>query len=127
MEDYNHSFLRLEEVKVGDILNIRMLKGKDGGVIGRLPDGKVILFNRENMLYAELLPRQVVEVRVTYVAQTYIIVDPLSPPKTGIEALKASLRVLIDSMDWEKAVIAESLLYIMDQLNHQNSEREPDV
>jgi hypothetical protein len=127
MEAHNHAVSRLEEVNVGDVLSIRTLKGKDGGVIGRLPDGKVILFNRENTLFAELLPRQVVEARVTYVAQTYIIVDPLSPPMTGVDGLKASLRVLADSADWEIAVIAESLLYIMNQLARHNDDGTPDV
>ena len=127
MSDNIPTVSRLEEVTVGDVLTIRTLKGKDGGVIGRLPDGKVILFNRENTLYAELFPRQVVEARVTYVAQTYIIVDPVSPPQTGIDALKASLRVLTDSVNWEIAVIAESLLHIMDQLARHNSDQDPDV
>jgi hypothetical protein len=127
MDDRNHIVSRLEEVNVGDVITIRTLKGKDGGVIGRLPDGKVILFNRENTLYAELFPKQVVEARVTYVAQTYIIVDPVSPPQTGIDALKASLRVLTNTVDWEIAVIAESLLYIMNQLERRNNDQAPDV
>ena len=127
MEDHTHAVSRLEEVSVGDVLNIRTLNGKDGGVIGRLPDGKVILFNRESTLFAELLPRQVVEARVTYVAQTYIIVDPLSSPKTGVDGLKASLRVLADSADWEIAVIAESLLHIMTQLARHNDDGAPAV
>jgi hypothetical protein len=127
MEDHTHAVTRLEEVNVGDVLSIRTLKGKDGGVIGRLLDGKVILFNRENTLFAELLPRQVVEARITYVAQTYIIVDPLSPPMTGVDGLKASLRLLADSADWEIAVIAESLLHIMNQLARHNGDGTPDV
>lgn len=127
MEDHTHAVTRLEEVNVGDVLSIRTLKGKDGGVIGRLLDGKVILFNRENALFAELLPRQVVEARVTYVAQTYIIVDPLSTPMTGVDGLKASLRLLADSADWEIAVIAESLLHIMNQLARHNGDGTPDV
>ena len=127
MNDDAHTVSRLEEVTVGDVLTIRTLKGKDGGVIGRLPDGKVILFNRDNTLFTELLPRQVVEARVTYVAQTYIIVDPLSPPKTGVDGLKASLRVLADATDWEIAVIAESLLHIMNQLERHSGEDAPDA
>lgn len=105
-----------DEVGVGDVLTVRTLRGKEGGVIGRLPDGRVILFNRESRFYDQLNPGQAVEGRVTYVAQTYVIVDPLSPPKTGVEALKANLKTLTESEDWEQAVLAEALLYIIKQL-----------
>jgi len=55
----------------------------------------------------------VVEARVVYVTRTYVIADPLSPPKTGVDALKANLKALTKSEDWEHAVMAEALLYMI--------------
>lgn len=107
---------RRAEVNVGEVMMVRTFEGKDGGTIGRLPDGRVILFDKNSALFDQLGPGQVVEARVTYVARTYVIVDPLSPPKTGVDALKANLKVLSESENWEHAVLAEALLHIMQLL-----------
>ena len=107
------SLRRKEGVSVGDVLTVRTFEGKDGGVIGRLPEGKVILFNKKSSYYDQLNPNQVVEGKVIYVARTYVIVDPLSPPKSGVDALRASLKALTKSENWEHAVIAEALLYLI--------------
>lgn len=104
---------RRDEVSIGDILTVRTFKGKNGGVIGRLRDGRVILFNKESPYFDQLDSGQVVESRVNYVARTYVIVDPLSPPKIGVEALKADLKALAESEHWEHAVLAEALLYVI--------------
>lgn len=110
-----HPFLgkRRNEVSVGEVLTVRTFEGKDGGIIGRLPDGRVILFNKDSVFYDQLASGQVVEARVTYVARTYVIVDPLSPPKVGVEAMKANLNALKESENWEHGVLAEALLHIV--------------
>ncbi|KYH41591.1 MAG: hypothetical protein AYL32_004030 [Candidatus Bathyarchaeota archaeon B26-2] len=118
VEEVGHFFERKSKVQVGDTLIVRTFEGKDGGVIGRLPDGKVILFNKKSTYYDQLGPGQVVEAKIIYEARTYVIVDPLSPPKTGIEALKANLKALKDSEDWEHAVIAEALLYLINMIEN---------
>ncbi|MFQ6074716.1 MAG: hypothetical protein ACE5Z5_01085 [Candidatus Bathyarchaeia archaeon] len=104
---------RRDEVSIGDVLTVRTFRGKDGGVIGRLRDGRVILFNKESVFFDQLDSGQVVEARVNYVARTYVIVDPLSPPKIGVDALKVDLKALAESEHWEHAVLAEALLYVI--------------
>lgn len=113
---------RREEVSVGEVLTVRTFEGKDGGVIGRLQDGRVILFNKDSAFFDQLSSRQVVEAKVSYVARNYVIVDPLSPPKTGVDALKANLKALTDSEDSEHAVLAEALLHIMELLEKAHEE-----
>ena len=104
---------RRNEVSAGEVLTVRTFEGKDGGIIGRLPAGRVILFNKDSAFYDQLASGQVVEARVTYVARTYVIVDPLSPPKVGVEAMKANLKALTESENWEHAVLAEALLHMI--------------
>lgn len=106
----------IDEVRVGKVLTVRTFEGKDGGIIGRLPDGRVVLFNKESVYHDMLGSGQAVEVRVVRATRTYVIVDPLSPPKTGVDALKASLKVLTESKDWEHAVIAEALLHLIQRM-----------
>jgi len=103
-------------VTVGEVLTVRTFLGKDNGVIGRFPDGRVILFNKESEYFGKIGPDQVVEARVVYVASNYVIVDPLSPPKVGVDALKADLKALTKSEDSEHAALAEGLLYIVQLL-----------
>lgn len=104
---------RINEVRVGEVLTVRTFEGKDGGIIGRLPDGRVILFNKDSVYHNMLASRQVVEARVVHATRTYVIADPLSPPKTGVNALKANLKALTEAEDWEHAVIAEALLHVI--------------
>jgi hypothetical protein len=103
----------IDEVKIGEVLTVRTFEGKDGGVIGRLPDGRVVLFSKDSVYHDMLGSGQVVEARVVRATRTYVIADPLSPPKTGVDALKASLKALTESKDWEHAVIAEALLHVI--------------
>jgi len=41
------------KIQVRDVLTIRIFKGKDGRVIGRLFYGKVVLFNKKNIYLNE--------------------------------------------------------------------------
>ncbi len=120
---FNESTTRVE-VNVGDVLTVRTFEGKDGRPIGRLPGGRIILFNKESPFFDLLNPSQVVEARVNYVAKTYVIVDPTSPPKTGVEALKAELKALAESEHWEHAIMAEALLHIIQAMERLGGEKE---
>ena len=106
----------LEEVSIGEVMRIRTFMGREGNVVGRLPDGRIILFNKESPYLDLIEPGEIVEAKVAYVAKNYIIVDPLAPPKTGLEGLKESLRELMGMEDWEMAVLAKALLYIIEKL-----------
>jgi len=112
----NNQDISPEEVSLGDEFTVLVLKGKGGSIISRMKDGRVILFNRENPLFNELLPGLMVYGRVIFIAQNYIIVDPLSPPESGLEALKLGLRMVSESEDWEMGILGQALLYILERL-----------
>ena len=104
------------EVSLGDELNVLVLKGKGDSIISRMKDGRVILFNRENVLFNELEPGMTVQAKVSFIAQNYIIVDPISPPERGVEAIKLGLQMVSETENWENAVMANAILYIIELL-----------
>lgn len=108
-----------DEFKIGDKVKVKTFMGREKNIVGRLIDGRIILFNKENPFLPIIGPGEVVEAKISYVAQKYIIVDPISPPKEGVNGLKESLKELIESEDWEIAVIAKSLLYLIDKKNEE--------
>lgn len=104
------------EVSLGDEFKVLVLKGKGDSIISRMKDGRVILFNRENVLFNELEPGMMVQAKVSFIAQNYIIVDPISPPESGVEAIKLGLQMVSDTENWENAVISNALSYIIELL-----------
>jgi len=111
------SDIRPEEVSLGEELTVLVLKGKGESIISRMKDGRVILFNRENPIFADLKPGMMVKSRVNFIAQNYIIVDPLSSPESGVEALKLGLKMVAESENWELGVLANALLYMLEVLD----------
>ena len=104
------------DISLGDELTVLVLKGKGDSIISRMKDGRVILFNRENVLFNELEPGMTVQAKVSFIAQNYIIVDPVSPPERGKEAIKLGLQMVAETENWENAVIANALLHLIDLL-----------
>jgi len=104
------------EISLGEELTVLVLKGKGDSIISRMKDGRVILFNRENVLFNELEPGMTVRAKVSFIAQNYIIVDPVEPPERGVEAIKLGLGMVSDTENWENAVMANALLYIIELL-----------
>lgn len=111
-----YSMDRSDEVSLGDEFTVLVLKGKGDSIISRMKDGRVILFNRENPIFTDLKPGTIVHGRVIFVAQNYIIMDPLTPPESGVEAIEMGLRMVSESESWELGVIAQTLLYLLDRL-----------
>jgi hypothetical protein len=103
-------------VSLGDQFTVLVLKGKADSLISRMKDGRVILFNRENPIFGDLEPGVLVEVRVSFIAQNYIIVDPVAPPESGVEAVKLGLQMVSETENWENAVMARALLHVIEQL-----------
>lgn len=108
--------LKPDEVSLGEEMDVLVLKGKGDSIISRMRDGRVILFNRENPIFSELRPGVMVKSRVSFIAQNYIIVDPISPPDTGVEAIKLGLQMVSESDNWEMAVLSQAILYLIEQL-----------
>jgi hypothetical protein len=107
------------EVSLGDQFTVLVLKGKADSLISRMRDGRVILFNRDNPIFGDLEPGVLVEVRVSFIAQNYIIVDPISPPETGVEAVRLGLQMVSETENWENAVIARGLLHVIELLESE--------
>ena len=104
------------DTSLGDELTVLVLKGKGDSIISRMKDGRVILFNRENVLFNELEPGMTVLSKVSFIAQNYIIVDPIAPPEAGTEAIKLGLLMVSESDNWEMAIIGQALLYLIEQM-----------
>lgn len=103
------------EVSLGEEMEVLVLKGKGDSIISRMKDGRVILFNRENPIFSELRPGVMVKCNVSFIAQNYIIVDPISPPETGVEAIKLGLRMVSESDNWEMAMLSQAVLYLIER------------
>jgi hypothetical protein len=107
------------ELSLGEELTVLVLKGKGDSIISRMKDGRVILFNRENVLFQELEPGMTVKAKVSFIAQNYIIVDPVEPPERGKEAIKLGLIMVSETENWENAVMANALLHIIELLEEE--------
>lgn len=108
--------LKPEDVSLGEEMEVLVLKGKGDSIISRMKDGRVILFNRENPIFSELGPGMMVKCKVSFIAQNYIIVDPLSPPDSGLGAIKLGLQMVSESDNWEMAILGKAILYLIEQL-----------
>lgn len=106
----------IEKVSLGETMDVLVLKGKGDSIISRMKDGRVILFNRENPIFEELRPGVVVNSKVSFIAQNYIIVDPTSTPETGIQAIELGLDMVSESENWELAILSQALRYLLTQL-----------
>ena len=107
--------LKPDEISLGEEMEVLVIKGKGDSIISRMKDGRVILFNRENPIFSELRPGVLVKSKVSFIAQNYIIVDPISPAETGVEAIKLGLRMVSESDNWEMAVLSQAIMYIIEQ------------
>ena len=108
--------IQMREISLGEEMEVLVLKGKGESIIGRMRDGRVILFNRENPIFQDLRPGVMVNCKVSFVAQIYIIVDPTSPPDTGVKAIKLGLDMVSESDNWEMAILSQALKFLIEQL-----------
>ena len=113
---YNVEEVQMREINLGEEMEVLVLKGKGDSIIGRMRDGRVILFNRENPIFQDLRPAVVVNCKVSFIAQNYIIVDPISPPDTGVKAIILGLDMVSESDNWELAILGQAVKYLIEQL-----------
>jgi len=113
---------------VGDRITVQTLMGVKGNIIGRLPDGLMVLFNRDSPYRSMLALGQSVDCSVSHVAERYVIVDPIREPKfierereetTEIEKDRRfeNLRRLSEEGEWETAIFARALIHIMEMFD----------
>ncbi len=104
---------RLEEINVGDEMIVLTKKGREGSVIGRLNDGRVILFSKETPF--EIAVGDTVLGKVAFASPTYVIVDPERVMGDTDEALVANLRNVSISGHYQHAVIARGVLRLLEE------------
>jgi len=71
-----------QELRVGSLLNVRAVEGRDGRIISRAPDGRVILFDNTDPISTSINSGDILDVRVVNVAKTYLICRAVEPQKT---------------------------------------------
>ena len=121
----------------GDRITVQTLRGFKGNIIGRLPDGRVVIFNRDSPYKSMLALDQSVDCSVAYVSERYVIVDPIREPKL-LEGVPTSevepvvkeettetekdrrfenLRRLSEEGEWETAIFARAFIHIIEMFD----------
>jgi len=122
----------------GESINVQTFRGVKGNIVGKLPDGRTIIFDRDSPYLNMLGPGQSVECNIVHVSQRYVIVDPMKepeprertrrpvgetepmeeakPPETETYWILENLRRLSKEGEWEKAAMARSLIHIIEKL-----------
>ena len=123
------------EVNLGEEIQVRTLLGRDKNIVGRLPDGRIILFGRDNPYLHLLRENQLVNCHVTFIHENYIIVEPIDDPSPlpDSEPVQEELSleefpeepVLIDELErisvqgyGDTAIIGKALLQIIRLQHH---------
>uniref|UniRef100_A0A6M3JRG8 TRAM domain-containing protein n=1 Tax=viral metagenome TaxID=1070528 RepID=A0A6M3JRG8_9ZZZZ len=60
----------------GDRIQVRAIRGKEGSIVSRLPDGKIVLFSKIDPLSANIKINDVVEGEIMYDTSKYIVLKP---------------------------------------------------
>jgi len=85
--------------------------GKDGTIVGRYTDGRVILFDKESPLSIQV--NDTVIGYVKHVARNYIVMDPKRIVNDPDEALMVNLENVANSGYYQHAVLAQALIHII--------------
>lgn len=110
----------------GDRITVQTFRGVKGNIIGELPDGRMVLFNRDSPYRSMLALDQSVDCSVNYVSERYVIVDPIREPKpieregtTEIEKDRRfeNLRRLSEEGEWETVIFARALIHIIEMFD----------
>lgn len=113
------------ELNRGDRIRVETFEGRAGNVVSRLPDGRMILFGRNNPYNKLVGPGQEVEVRVVKIHSNYVIVEVLDEgtpigfselketPRIGDESSIEELERTSEAGYGDTAIIARALLHII--------------
>ncbi|GAH60744.1 unnamed protein product [marine sediment metagenome] len=125
-----------EKLVLGDKITVHTVRGRDDTVIGRLSDGRVVLFDQKSTFFNLLAPGQSVECHVIFIKENYVIVNPISEPvivdptsepeeieivhlpEVEVDDIVEDLEKLIEKVSGNAQVIPKALLRIiqLDQL-----------
>ena len=134
-------------VHLGDRINVQTFRGVKGNIVGKLPDGRTIIFDRDSPYHNMLSPGQSVECNIIHVSERYVIADPIrepeplertrrplmepepkekaKPPETEKDWILEPLRRLSMEEDWEKTVIAGALIHIIETIEASRKPTSP--
>jgi len=114
------------KLSIGDRITVQTLRGVKSNIVGRLPDGLMVLFNRDSPYRSMLALHQSVDCSVNHVAERYVIVDPIREPKP-IERFETAeieedirfenLKRLSEKGEWEMAIFARALIHIIEMFD----------
>lgn len=76
--------VEFQKLGLGEKITVRTVPGRGGKPIGRLPDGRVILFDQNSPYHDMLAPGQSVEGNVIVISENYVIVDPIREPEEAV-------------------------------------------
>ena len=98
---------------MGKIFTLKTFIGERGNVVGRLPDGRIVLFSKP---WDELMePDQVVDVRVVNIAHNYIIVEPTNEPPAREEREVEEIPEVDEILDIEDSSLLKKLERISEE------------
>jgi len=112
----------LKELGLGDRITVHTMRGKNDTVIGRLQDGRVILFDQNSQFFDLLAPEQSIECHVVNIKENYVIVNPISKPdetpishvpELEVDTIVEDLEKLIESVSGNAEVITRALLRVI--------------
>ena len=119
---------RIQKLILGDKINVQTVRGKDDTVIGRMPDGLVVLFDKKSQYFNLLAPGQSVECHVIYIQENYVIVNPISEPEkiseseeiefvhipeVYVDDIVEELEKMIETLSGNAKVIPRALLKVI--------------
>lgn len=116
-----------EKLVLGNKITVETIPGRDDQIIGRLPDGRVILFDQKSPYFNSLTPGKSVECHIIYIQENYIIASPISEPEeletvhipeVYVDDIIEDLEKLVEDVSGNAEVIPKALLKIirLDQL-----------
>ena len=120
MGESESNMARFEEVNINDEIMVLARKGrkdKDGNdtIIGRLADGRAILFSKDTTF--DIKPGDTVIGEIVHVAARYVIVKPLRVLGDSTEALIENLKNVANSGYYQHAILAKGILYLIGKLS----------
>jgi len=121
---------------LGEKITVQTMQGRGDTVIGHLPDGRVVLFDKKSQYFNLLAPGQSVDGHVIYIKENFVIVNPISEPvivdpisepeereivhipEIEVDDIVEDLEKLIEKLSGNAEVIPKALLKIiqLDQL-----------
>ena len=64
---------------------------------------------------AEINTLNLLPCKVSFIAQNYIIVDPVSQPNSGVDAIKLGLKMVVESDNWELSILSQAILFLIEE------------